>query len=270
MKNLDMFCICLNDNLLNRVIKLKYIPVGVGPEKFSSKWLLDNTGENISHKNKFYGEYTFHFWFWKNMLNKIADNQWIGFCAYRRFWSNQKNNKDSQSIYEAALNDIPDEWNNYDAIIGDHTHLDYIKWIKVLKYGKIAFLRNPLVLFKSKRNIRFQFDMFHGNGVLDKAVELLDDKDKQDFKNYIIKNTSYNQGNMFICKSKEIINEYYKTIFKWLNKCEDLFGFDLDGYGKIRVYAFLAERFLPYWFNKYVKTLEWPIIFNDLKSEVNK
>ena len=39
---------------------------------------------------------------------------------------------------------------------------------------------------------------------------------------------------------------------------------------KIRVYAFLAERFLPYWFNKYVKTLEWPIIFNDLKSEVNK
>ena len=139
-----------------------------------------------------------------------------------------------------------------------------------MKYGKIAFLRNPLVLFKTKRNIRFQFDMFHGNGVLDKAVELLDDKDKQDFKNYIIKNTSYNQGNMFICKSKEIINEYYKTIFKWLNKCEDLFGFDLDGYGKIRVYAFLAERFLPYWFNKYVKTLEWPIIFNDLKSEVNK
>ena len=162
-----MFCICLNDNLLNRVIKLKYIPVGVGPEKFSSKWLLDNTGENISHKNKFYGEYTFHFWFWKNMLNKIADNQWIGFCAYRRFWANQKNNKDSQSIYEAALNDVPDEGNNYDAIIGDHTHLDYIKWIKVLKYGKIAFLRNPLVLFKSKRNIRFQFDMFHGNGVLD-------------------------------------------------------------------------------------------------------
>ena len=265
-----MFCICLNNNLLNRVNRLRYTPVGVGAENFSPEWLLDSTGENISNKNKFYGEYTFHFWFWKNMLDKIQDNRWIGFCAYRRFWSNKKNNIKNSSIYENALNEIPKEWDDYDAIIGDHTHLDYIKWIKVFKYGKIAFLRNPLVVFKHKRNIRFQFDMFHGNGVLDKAIDLLDDKDKQDFKNYVLKNTSYNQGNMFICKSKRIINQYYETIFKWLNDCEKIFGFDLDGYGKTRVYAFLAERFLPYWFNKYVKTLEWPITFNDLKSEINK
>jgi len=85
MENLNMFCICLNNNLLNRVNRLKYTPVGVGSEKFSPEWLLDSTGENISNKNKFYGEYTFHFWFWKNMLDKIPDNQWIGFCAYRRF-----------------------------------------------------------------------------------------------------------------------------------------------------------------------------------------
>ncbi len=136
--------------------------------------------------------------------------------------------------------------------------------MKTLKYGKLAMLRNPQALFKSKRSIRFQFDMFHGNGVLDKAIELLDDKDKHDFKNYVFNNTSYNLGNMFICKSKEIMNEYYHTIFKWLSECEKIFGFNLNGYNKIRVYAFLAERFLPYWFNKYVKTLEWPIIFNDL------
>ena len=43
MKNIDMFCICLNDNLLERVNKLKYIPVGLGEEKFSDKWLLDST-----------------------------------------------------------------------------------------------------------------------------------------------------------------------------------------------------------------------------------
>ena len=41
--------------------------------------MRDNTGENISHKNKKYGEYTFHYWFWKNMLRKIEDNTWIGF-----------------------------------------------------------------------------------------------------------------------------------------------------------------------------------------------
>ena len=269
MKNLDMFCICLHDNLLERVKKLQYVPVGVGSEKFSKDWLLDSTSENISSKNKFYGEYTFHFWFWKNMLHKIPKDKWIGFCAYRRFWLNE-NYTPSNNIYENALNMVPDKWNDYDAIIGDQIHMNGIKWIKIIKYGKIALLRNPLALFKSKQNIKFQFDMFHGNGVLDKAIELLDEKDKYDFKNYVINNTSYNQGNMFICKSKKIINEYYQTIFKWLNRCEKVFGFDLVGYNKVRVYAFLAERFLPYWFNKNVKTLEWPIGFNDLRSELNK
>ena len=44
------------------------------------------------------------------------------------------------------------------------------------------------------------------------------------------------------------------------------FGFDLKGYGNIRIYGFLTERFLPFWFNKYANTLEWPIIFYDLNK----
>ena len=112
MKNIDMFCLCLDNNLLDRVNRLKYIPVGLGQNKFSQEWLLDSTGENISHKNKFYGEYTFHFWFWKNMLDKIPDNHWIGFCAYRRFWTNHKINTNNKNIYETALKELPDEWND--------------------------------------------------------------------------------------------------------------------------------------------------------------
>ena len=268
MKNLKMFCLCINDKLLNRVKKLNYTPVALGQKKFSSDWLTDSTDENISSKNKHYGEYTFHYWFWKNMLNKMQDNQWIGFCAYRRFWLNEEK-KIKNNIYDMALNSIPDEWNNYDVIIGDHIHLDKIKWIKVIKYGKLALLRNPLSFLKSKRNIRFHFDMFHGNGILDQAITLLNKNDRFDFKKYVTTKTSYNQGNMFICKSKKIINSYYETLFEWLSNCEKVFGFDLHGYGKIRVYAFLAERFLPYWFNKYTKSMEWPIIFHDLNSENN-
>ena len=73
--------------------------------------------------------------------------------------------------------------------------------------------------------------------------------------------------NMFISKSKYLIKEYYKTIFTWLNECEKIFGYDLKGYNKVRIYAFLAERFLPYWFNKNAKTLNWPIIFHDLNKD---
>jgi len=109
--------------------------------------------------------------------------------------------------------------------------------------------------------------MFHGIGVLDKAINLLNTRDREDFRKYVANNSSFNQANLFICKSKDLVNEYYNTIFEWLENCEKIFGFNLTGYGKIRLYAFLAERFLPYWFNKYANCLDWPIIFNDLKKE---
>ena len=47
-------------------------------------------------------------------------------------------------------------------------------------------------------------------------------------------------------------------------KCEKIFGFNLEGYGKVRMYTFLAERFLPFWFKKYSNYLEWPVIYYDI------
>ena len=37
---------------------------------------------------------------------------------------------------------------------------------------------------------------------------------------------------------------------------------------KKRIYAFLAERYLSYWFNKYANVLTWPIFFYD--TNVNR
>jgi len=128
-------------------------------------------------------------------------------------------------------------------------------------------LKNPKAFFKNNRSIKFHFDMFHGNGILDKAINVLNENDREDFRKFVNSNSSYNQGNMFICKSKELMISYYETIFQWLSDCEKIFGFNLNGYGKIRIYGFLAERFLPFWFNKYSRCLEWPIIFNDLREE---
>ena len=62
MSNLLMYCLSLNDEDYHKIKTLKYIPVGLGNNKFNSNWLRDNTDENISNKNSFYGEYTFHYW----------------------------------------------------------------------------------------------------------------------------------------------------------------------------------------------------------------
>ena len=59
---------------------------------------------------------------------------------------------------------------------------------------------------------------------------------------------------MFICKSKKLLQSYYNEIFPWLENCEKLFGFEsLKGYGMKRIYGFLAERYLSYWFQKNTK-----------------
>ena len=44
-------------------------------------------------KNKYYGEHTFYYWFWKNVMAKIDDNTWVGFCGYRHHWAKDKSNE---------------------------------------------------------------------------------------------------------------------------------------------------------------------------------
>ena len=278
MNNLKMFCLTLNPNHYKFIKDLSYIPVGLGESKFNEKeedWFTDKSGDNISEKNKNYGEYTFHYWLWKNYinLNKTEDG-WFGFCQYRKFWSINEENLFPESLDQLKklpLKVIPKDYENFDAIIGTPISTNKFKKMKFIKGGLKIILKNPLYLFDNKkRNIRFHFDLMHGYNNLSKAIELLDTKDRSDFSDFVNTQTSFNPHNMFICKSKKILNEYYSTIFPWLNRCEKIFGFkDLKGFGKIRIYGFLAERFLSYWLQKNYKCKTMPIVFYDIKKDFN-
>ena len=62
----------------------------------------------------------------------------------------------------------------------------------------------------------------------------------------------------FIAKSN-IANQWFNALFPWLFRCEKIFGFkNLKGYDTQRLYAYLAERYLSFWFNKHTKSLNWP------------
>ena len=72
---------------------------------------------------------------------------------------------------------------------------------------------------------------------------------------------------MVICKSKNLLKKYYDDLFPWLEKCEKIFGFEtLKGYGKVRMYGFLAERFMSYWFQKNTRFSTMPVIFFDINK----
>ena len=91
----------------------------------------------------------------------------------------------------------------------------------------------------------------------------MNEKDKSDFAEFVDRNTTYNPHIMFISK-KKFLNNFFKDQFEWLFECEKIFGFEnLKGYDQTRLYAFLAERYMPFWFKKYSKTIEWPWIFSD-------
>ena len=108
----------------------------------------------------------------------------------------------------------------------------------------------------------------HGEGNLDKAIRLLDINDRSDFNYFVNSEISFNPHNMFICKSNETLEKYYSSVFPWLTRCEKEFGFNLEGYGLKRIYAFLAERYMSFWFQKYTKFKTLPITFKDI-SDLN-
>jgi len=271
MDKANIYCMCLNEHHLTNLKKLKYIPVGLGSQNFSSEWIRDNNGKNISDKNPYYGEYTFYYWFWKNILNKTINGTWIGFAGYRYHWCNSNLLKSEEitkivtikNFDQYILKEIPQEWNDYECILGEKIYIDKWKISKILKHGKRKFLLNPKNLLKKNQNIKLHFDIFHGEGNLEKAIKHLEKKERNDFIDFVLNNNSFNRENLFFCKSNKLMHRYFSSVFKWLKSCENSFGFNLSGYGSKRMYAFLAERYLSYWFNKYSKPLEWPIFFFD-------
>ena len=249
--------------------KLGYVPVGLGDKVFNKNWLTDKTKKNISKKNKFYGEYTFHYWLWKNKI--IKHNKWVGFCQYRKFWINPNskiNDKSFTKLSNSVLKKIPSKISKYESIIGSNYYINQFRFSKFVKHNLKTMIINPELFFnKKKRNIKFHFDMWHGKGNLEKAISVLDINEKNDFRRFVNSKLSFNPHNMFICKNKDILNDYYNSVFPWLQRCEKLFGFkNLRGYGLQRLYGFLAERYMSYWFRKYTKFAILKIHFKDLSD----
>ena len=170
-----------------------------------------------------------------------------------------------ENLQSISINEIDD--NNFDCILGEKFSVENYKFSKVIKNHLSSFLKKPSLIFnKKKRSLKFHFDLFHGKGNLDVAINLLNEKDKNAFREFMNKETSFNPHNMFICKTR-ILKNYYDVIFPWLRRCEEVFGInELKGYGLQRIYGFLAERFLSYWFNRNFKIKEYPILVKDLSD----
>ena len=259
MSNLDIYCV--TNEKLSFLEKTPLKLVGAGKEKFSEKYLKCDNKKNIYSREKFYSELTFHYWYWQNCLQN-ENKDWIGFCQKRRFWIKSENDKDlitTENLNDYLITEIDNKLDIYESLICNPISVSGAKKIKIIKRGWKNLIKDPSVIFqKQKETISFHFDMHHGYKNLEKATRLLDDNEKNDFFSYVNKNTSYNPHIMCIARP-EILDKWFSSLFPWLKRCEEEFGFDkLKGYDTLRLYAYLAERYLSFWFKKYTKYKEQP------------
>ena len=152
MNNLEMFCLTLEPDHYDFITGLGYQPVGLGNQNFNKNWFTDKNDINISTKNKNYGEYTFHYWLWKNYLDDL-DDKWIGFCQYRKFWSLDEHSKEKinfNTLKDYVLKEIPETFNKYDSILIKPMYVNQSKIMKFLKKG--VLIKKPVKGIISKKN----------------------------------------------------------------------------------------------------------------------
>ena len=139
---IKMYCITINENHYDKIRKLGYIPVGLGDKIKSNNFLSDKTGKNISSKNPFFGEYTFHYWLWKNNIEANSNNIWVGFCQYRKFFVKKiisTKNLSLDDLKDALIYEVNDQNNNFDSLLGCKFSVQNYKLSKILKHHFFHF-----------------------------------------------------------------------------------------------------------------------------------
>ncbi len=257
---------CVTDKEIDFLKNTSYKFAAVGKLNLPNNYIKCNSGKNIFHKEQNYSELTFHYWYWKNLL-KEEKSEWVGFCQKRRFWikiNSEKEKINSKNLINNILTEPHESWDKHNAIICNRINISGAKKIKLIKRGWKNLLKKPSIFFnKKKETIKIHFDMHHGYGNLDRAINVLDLEDRDEFRKFVNSENEYNPHIMFIARP-EIIEKWFLTLFSWLKRCEDIFGFEeLEGYDTQRLYAYLAERYLSFWFKKNTNFLEWPWVLID-------
>jgi hypothetical protein len=261
MSNLDIYCI--TDKPLLHLDNLPYKKAGVGKSIFPKNYYLSDSLDNIFYKEKHYSELTFQYWFWKNKLSQLKESTWIGFCQKRRFWIKEESINleiNLSNLADHLLLSIPKALSQNNSIIVNSIFVNKVNKIKLIKRGFKSLIKNPSIFFnESKQNVKLHFDMHHGYGNLDLAINVMEDPDRKEFRDFVDNSVLFNPHIMFIAKPM-IANQWFSKLFPWLFRCEKIFGFNnLKGYDTQRLYAYLAERYLSFWFKKYTKFIEWPV-----------
>jgi hypothetical protein len=197
-----------------------YLPIWVGarlnaPKRFTP----DDTGDNISVKNRNFCELTAVYWAWKNLE---ADN--VGLCHYRRYFKG-----------------------SFTFVAGGRSFgiLSTEETLRLLE-------RHPVILPKKRdyyiETTYSQYAHAHHAIDLDTARRILVDRHPGYVEAFdsLMKKTSGHKFNMFVMR-KDIFDSYCNWLFDVLFEMEKRLDISEYSVNDSRVFGFVAERLLDVW-----------------------
>ena len=204
-------------------------------EWLHKRMIGDNTGENISEKNRSFDVLTAYYWVWKN-YRKIGNPKYIGFFAHRKLLELGASEYQKFSIY------APDY--GYTA-----------RGLKALlkKHRIIAHRSKPW--YGSVYN-HYRYD--HHVEDIDMMIEII----RRDYPEMVgammnvlhAQNQPYAIWNFWMME-KELAFDYFQKLFHIMFEIEDRRGAVIAQYNlyQRRVFGYLAERFYAIWLEYQMK-----------------
>ena len=222
-----------------------YLPLHVGAEgkldengkPLDFGYVKDNTGDNISEKNKNFCELTGLYWAWKNL-----DAEYIGLAHYRRHFSNGRlfGDKKKRVISKAEMEE---------KLKNNQVLLPYPRnyWIET-NYSHYIHAHHAIDL-ETTRAI-----------LAEKYPSYLPAYDK------CMKWTIGHRFNMFVMK-KNVLNAYCTWLFDVLFELEKRLDISEYSTNDARVFGFVSERLLDVWLHtNHVACKEMPYVFMEKQN----
>lgn len=223
-----------------------YVPLLVGADfnKNTAGYLQDNTGDNISSKNRYFCELTGLYWLDRNLDSEES----IGISHYRRYFHNPDLKGFSLFLSRATGKMKPLETKKLDRM------LETYDWVVP---EKIKF-NQSVYDYYARHNQKRDMDLLRD------AIEKLTPEFIPAFDRVMKGNSSY-LYNMFYTTSANY-HAYCKWLFLILAEVEK--HVDMTGYTPYqqRVYGFLSERMLTVWLEQHAEltAVEIPVYQSDL------
>lgn len=245
-----------------------YQPIMAGNALLEATTVIqgDNSGENISIKNKYFSELTGIYWVWKNTRQEIT-----GACHYRRYFTAQPEpflyRLKRLFYFPAGL------YKKRFGLIYTNNTNHFVPGIISEKEIEVLFQKYDAILpqaRKLKYTVETHFTRYHDISDLNLIESIIKEKYPDYLKAFykVIKGKRLYANNMFVLKDQHF-QEFMIWWFDMLFEFEQRIDVSkYTGYQQ-RIFGFIAERLLNVWFShRQLKCVELQVIyFKHLKFE---